>query len=253
MKLTKALGIAGALLIAALVGGTLINSAQAVDEETTVDVETRARYCETFRERFANELGVSVDELTDAGRTAALATIDEADEAGDLDAARAERLRERLRAMDGSCDDLGLGFGRGHGPGHGFGPRTPGDGPGRGQAIGVVRVAANELSLDTIELRDQLTELGSLQAVAEARGVDYATLTETILAEVTEHLEAAVADGLDQARADTILEHVTTWLADGGQLDELGGAGLGPGRGTGPADGHGRGRHGQAEGHGFGR
>jgi hypothetical protein len=229
MKLTKTLGVAGALLISALVGGTLINSASAVDEETDTDSDagTRAAYCETFRESFAAELGVSVDELTEAGKAAAIATVDEAVEAGDLDADRAETLRERIRAHDGTCDGLGLGMGRG--PGFGVGMER---GEGRGIGIGLLRVAADELGMETAELRDELAELDSLRALAEARDVAYDELTAAILEEAQVRLDEAVAEGLDEQRAETMLEHITAWLEDGGQVDDLGG--IGPGQGHGP-------------------
>jgi hypothetical protein len=241
MKLTRTLGVAGALLISALVGGTLIGSTLAVDEETGTDTD-RTAYCESFREAFAEELGVTLDELTTARKAAAIATVDAAEAAGDLDAERADRIRDRIQAADGTCDGLGIGFARGFARGFADGAR-------HAAGVGVMQVAADELGVTAIELRAQLDELGSLEAVAEDRGVDYATLTAAILDAAQARLDEAVADGLDQDRADTMLEHLTSWLEDGGQVDDLGGGGFGPG---GPGHRHGPGGRGPGMGPGWG-
>ena len=52
-----------------------------------------------------------------------------------------------------------------------------------------------------------------------------------MLAAVQADLDAAVADGLDQARADAVIERLTTWLDEGGELGGFGPRPFGPGRG----------------------
>jgi hypothetical protein len=219
MRLTKALGAAGALIIAALVGGTLIGSALATDETDGTDsTSTGTAYCETFRDALASELGVTADELVAAGQAAANATIDAAVAAGDLDEERAEALRERIAEADGSeCIGFGHAFGRGfeHGAVRGF---LGGD---------VFEAAADALGLESADLIGELRDAGSLEALAEAQGVSYDEVKASILAAVQADLDAAVTEGLDQDRADEVIERLTTWLDEGGQVGDGPGLGLG--------------------------
>jgi hypothetical protein len=234
MRLTKTLGIAGALLLSALVGGTLIGSALATDEESDTDASTDTAYCDVFRDTLAAELGVSTNDLTAAGKAAANAAVDAAVAAGDLDGDRAATMRERIEAYDGAgCGWFGKGFGAGFGRGfeNGF---ERGLARGIGGA-GVLESAAEALGMEPSELRESLGEAESLEAIATDQGASYDELKATVLADVQVALDEAVANGLEQERADAMLEHVTTWLDAGGQLDELGGhLGPGMGRGHGP-------------------
>lgn len=224
MRLTKALGFAGALIVAALVGGTLINSTFATDETTdATDTAPGTAYCDVFRDALASELGVTADELTAAGKAAANAAIDAAVSAGDLDADRAATLRERIDAYDG--DGCGL-FGRAGAFGRGFGI-----GMERGIARGflggdVFEAAADALSMPSDELITEIHDAGSLSALAEAQGVAYDDVKTAILAAVQADLDAAVDEGMSQDRADAVIERLSTWLDDGGEVGELG-----PGRG----------------------
>lgn len=223
MRITKMVGAAGALIAAALVGGTLIGSALATDETTdTSGATTEATaYCDVFMDTLAAELGTTRDGLWSAGQAAANAAIDAAVEAGDLDEERAAALRERIAEADGSrCAWLGHGFARGFA-----------QGAARGFAHGllggdVLEAAADALGIESAELIGQVREAGSLQALAEAQGASYDEVRAAILAAVESDLDAAVAEGMAQERADAALERVTTWLDEGGEV-----AGLHPGRG----------------------
>jgi hypothetical protein len=244
MRITKALGFAGALIVAALVGGTLINSTFATDETTDA---TDTAYCDVFRDALASELGVTADELTAAGKSAANAAIDAAVAAGDLDEDRAATLRERIEAYDG--DGCGM-FGRAGAFGRGFGigmergiARDFGLGMERGIARGflggnVFEAAADALNMASDELIADVHETGSLEALADAQGVAYDDVKASILAAVQVDLDAAVDEGMAQDRADAVIERLSTWLDDGGEVGELG-----PGRG---------GHHGPMRGGGFG-
>ena len=225
MRLTKALGAAGALIIAALVGGTLIGSALATDEvQGTDSTSTGTAYCETFRDALASELGVTSDVLVAAGQAAANATIDAAVSAGDLDEERADALRERIAEADGSeCIGFGHAFGRGFGIGFERGAI-------RGFLGGdVFEAAADALGLESADLIGELRDAGSLEALAESQGVSYGEVKASILAAVQADLDAAVADGLDEERADEIIERLTSWLDEGGQIGDLAGRRFGPG------------------------
>jgi len=217
MRLTKTLGIAGALLLSAIVGGTLIGSALATDEEPTSGTAIDAgAYCDTFMSTFADELGVTRDALIPAGQAAANAAIDAAVEAGDLSEERAASLRERIDAYDGDgCAFLGsFRAGVGHGFGQGFG-----HGWARGFMGGdVLEAAADALGLESAALIEQLRDADSLEALAAEQGVAYDEVKASIVAAVQADLDAAAGEGMDQERADAVIERLTTWLDEGGVL-----------------------------------
>ena len=211
MRLTKTLGMAGALILSALVGGTLIGSALAQDTETDATV---GAYCDTFMDAFASELGATRDEVVAAGKAAANAAVDAAVAAGDLTEERAATIRERIEAADGSgcvfggAFRLGFGHGFGHGLGRGF---LGGD---------VFEAAADALGLESADLIGRLDEAGSLEALATEQGISYDEVKASILAAVQADLDAAVAEGnLEQERADSIAERLTTWLDEGGTFE----------------------------------
>ena len=212
MRLTKSLGFAGALILSAIVGGTLIGSALATDEDATTG--EASEYCDVFMDTLASELGTDRDGLVAAGKAAALAAVDAAVAAGDLTEERATAARERIEAYDGSgCGFFGhgIGFERGfvHGVGRGF---LGGD---------VFEAAAEALGIESSELIGQLRDAGSLEALAEELGEDYDTVTASVLAAVEADLDAAVSEGLSQERADAALERLTTWLDEGGEVGGL--------------------------------
>lgn len=211
MRLFKTLGFAGALVAAALVGGTLIGSAFAVEDGTQTDA-ARGEYCDVFMDALASELGTDRDGLVTAGRAAANAAVDAALEAGDMSEERAAAVRERIAAHDGEgCGLFGKGFGRGfhHGMARGF------------LGGNVFEAAADALGLESSQLIGQVRDTGSLEALATEQGAAYDDVRASILAEVQADLDAAVAEGMSQERADAVIERLTTWLDEGGQLDGL--------------------------------
>ena len=233
MRLTKVLGAAGALILTALVGGTLIGSALAADETDPTTAEGGA-YCEAFMDAFASELGVTRDALVDAGKAAANAAIDAAVAAGDLSEERAAALRERIDAAEGNgCGLFRAGWvhGFGHGLERGF---FGGD---------VFGAAADALGIETSELIGQLRDAGSLEALAEQLGISYDEVNAAVLEAIRADLDAAVDEGLSQERADAAIEHLTEWLDNGGEIGGLrphrGAPGAWGPWGDGPQDGSG--------------
>ena len=216
MRLTKSLGLAGALILSAIVGGTLIGSALATDEDATTG--EASEYCDVFMDTLASELGTDRDGLVAAGQTAALAAVDAAVEAGDLTEDQAGAARERIEAYDGSgCGFFGHGIGVERGSERGFA-----HGFGRGFLGGdVFEAAAEALGIETSELIGQLGDAGSLQALADELGVSYDTVKASVLEAVQADLDAAVAEGMSQERADATIERVTTWLDEGGEVGGL--------------------------------
>jgi hypothetical protein len=235
MRLPKLLGAAGALILSALIGGTLITTVLASDDSDVTDPSAAdAGYCDTFMDAFAAELGTTRDGVLEAGKAAANAAIDAAVAAGDLSDDRAAALRERIDAAEGhGCGLLGIGWARGfhHGVARGvFG-------------ADVFEAAADALGIDSAELIGQVRDAGSLQALAEQLNVAYDGVKAAVLAAVRADLDSAVDEGLSPERADAAIERLTSWLDDGGQLPGPGRASVGgpshEERHTGPFGGEG--------------
>jgi hypothetical protein len=205
---------AAALVAAALIGGTLIGSATAssgtppVDAGSTLAEIGDGAYCELYLDALAAELGVEAAELAPAARTAATTTITAMIENGDIPADVGQRMLDRLADAAGSgCAALGLRFSRAlHAAGVADRLHDAGS------------AAADALGIEASELRQRQRDGESLAEIAEAEGVDYATVSAAILAATQADLDAAVEAGrLTQTRANRMLERVTDWLDAGGE------------------------------------
>lgn len=206
MGFTRALGIAGALIVSAVVGGTLIGSTLAQDDVTDA-TDAATPYCDTFMDTLATELGTTRDGLLTAGKAAANAAIDAAVEAGDLTGKRAADVRERIEEADGTgCRWFGPGFARGfgHGLARGF---LGGD---------VLEAAADALGVESSDLVTELRDADSLEAVAADHSIAYDDVKAAVLGAVQADLDAS---DVDPDRADAVIERLTQWLDNGGQLD----------------------------------
>ncbi len=215
----RIIGLAGAMVISALVGGALIGAVAAAPAPTApvrfdpVAAAATAsaasdrpvgEACATFRATFAANLGVTEVEMAAAARKAAAATIDKAVADGTLAKTAADRLKARLEAAP--ADGCGIFAGW-----RVMGARA---------AINVARdglsAAADALKLTPAELRAELRGGKTLKDVAAAHGVPYATVSDAISNAVKADLDAAVKAGnLKQARADRILARLEQRLADG--------------------------------------
>ena len=115
MPSLRTAGLAGLLVAAALVGGTIIGSvaaatappashalpAPAAAASAAPDRTAKvAEYCAAFRKAFAADLGVDESALAPAAKKAAIATIDAAVAAGDMPQAAGDRLKARIEAAD---------------------------------------------------------------------------------------------------------------------------------------------------------
>jgi ribosomal protein S20 len=215
MSHLRTVGLAGALVISALVGGTLISTVAAGTAPATADPTVVAAApsgaparqggaaCATFRAALAANLGVTDAELVAAARTAAATTIDKAVTDGDMTKAAGDRRKARLEAAptDGCAMFAGWRAATAR------------------AAIGVARdgltAAAEVLKLTPAELRAELRGK-TLKDVAAAHDVPYATVTGAVVAAVKADLDKAVAAGnLKQVRADRVLERLEKRLADG--------------------------------------
>lgn len=223
MRMAKLITGAGLLVVASVIGGTLIGGALAAPGSTSNNLETTdaqggpwlggaaGEYCDVYLDTLASELGVSRDEFLPASKAAAIAAIDAAVEGGDLDEDRAAQLKERIEGIDeagcGLIGALGKSFARGfgHGFGHGF------------VSADVLDAAADALGLDSAALLGELADGSSLEEVAGSQDVAYDTVKTAVTDALQEDLDEAVAEGLDQERADMVMLRVQTWLDEGGE------------------------------------
>ena len=223
MRMAKLITGAGLLVIASVIGGTLIGGVLAAprgasSNEAVTDAhggpwlgDAAGEYCDVYLDTLASELGVERDAVLPASKAAAIAAIEAAVEGGDLDEDRADQLIERIESMEeagcGFIGALGKSFmrGFGHGIGHGF------------VGADLLDAAANALGMRSAELLSQMADDNSLEVIAAEQGVAYERVKAAVTDALQEELDAAVDEGLDQDRADQMMLRVQTWLDEGGE------------------------------------
>ncbi len=224
MKNLKTLGIAGGFVTAALIGGTLISAVAAAPSASnpsstaglTKDAVDSAKYCTTWQQTFATELGVSVDKLVPAAKAATLSAVDAAVKNGDLPSDVADRIKTQVNAANGDgCRLLG-GFLHGI-AGHGIRADARHD---------LVGAAATALGMPPADLVKALRSGDSLKKIATDQKVSYDTVSKAITDAAKADLDALVTAGrLTQARADAMLTRLTDALKTG-DFPHLAGFGL---------------------------
>ncbi len=125
MSKLRLAGFSGALVVAALVGGTVINAVAAAPASpsrasvaapaaapTAATTGPAAEYCATYRAAFAKALGVTEDALKAAAKQALADTIDKAAADGDLAKAAADRLKARVAASTADGCKVLAGWGQ---------------------------------------------------------------------------------------------------------------------------------------------
>jgi hypothetical protein len=216
MSKLRPAAMAGALLIAAL-GGTVIPAALAapavpaplpatptVAEPTPGTGDAAGEYCAAFRTALAANLHVSSDELTTAVKAAIGTALDGVVDDGELTRAAADRILARVAAADGGNCGLFAGW------------RAKVARGALQVAKDVREAAAEALGVTSAQLRADLRAGKSLEDIAEAHNVPYATVSAVAAAAVKADLDAAVAAGtITQARADRIMARVTARLDAG--------------------------------------
>jgi ribosomal protein S20 len=222
MSRSRTAAIAALLVLAAVIGGTVIDSVAAATSSgraaagaTAAPVEvappagpatgqaTPSPACTAFRAAFAAALGVAESALTPAAKTAAKQVVDSALAAGRITATQADRIKARIDEQAG--DGCGILSGRA---------------AAAAGALGVVRdgidAAAAALKLSRAQLVAKVRAGQTLQSIASDAGVPYETVTAAVIAAVKQDLDAAVAKGtIRQVRADRVLGRLQQNLAEG--------------------------------------
>jgi hypothetical protein len=212
MKSLKTLGIAGSLIAAALVGGTLISAASAAPSSSQssgsalANDAAKGAYCTTWKTTFADQLGVSVDKLLPAAKAASIAAVDEAVKNGDLTADEATAIKARINAATGDgCKFLG-----------GFLQRFGQDHPLAGGRHDLLDAAAGALGITSEDLVSALRNGDSLKQIATDHKVSYDTVSLAVVTAARTDLDALVKNGkITQAREDTMLARLKDALAAG--------------------------------------
>jgi hypothetical protein len=236
MKSLKILGGAGALVAAALIGGTLMSVVSAAPGTTpssaggqatggqartpaTTTTGQPGTYCQTYLDAFAQQLGVDESALVPAAKAAADATIDQMVTDGKLTQAAATALKQRIDSANG--DGCGLLAARWRQALQRYGVRQLGQ--------DMFQAAATTLKLTPAQLRDDLRGGDSLKQIARDQGVAYDTLTTAIVDAAKADLDKAVAAGKISADRETaILDRISKALQDGQLWNRPGHAGNGP-------------------------
>ena len=240
MSTFRMTGFAALLLVAALVGGTIIGSVAAAtsprmasrDRVATAAASPAAaarvpgEACAAFRRAFAANLGVEESALAPAAKAASIATIDAAVAEGRITKAVGDRLRTRIeKAEADGCALLGGRLGR-------VGAAA------LGVAKDGLKAAADALDMTPAELGAKLRGGASLKEVVAAKVVPYETVSAAVVAAVKSELDAAVAAGtIRQARADRVLTRLERNLADGRLRDPRPATPAGPASSAAPAAG----------------
>jgi uncharacterized protein YidB (DUF937 family) len=215
----------------ALLGRPLITSAQTSDDSTTT-TEAPDEGGRLHRgglrfglEAAAEALGISADDLRSAledGKTIAdLAEERGVDVQTVIDAMVAdatERIDQRAAEAKEDLSERISDLVNGEVPDH------PGPGP-RGGIRAGLDAAAEALGISVDDLRSALRDDQTIADVAEEHGVDVQTVIDAMVAEATQRIDQAVADGdLDADRAAQIKEDLPERLTDlvNGELPRFG-------------------------------
>jgi uncharacterized protein (DUF2267 family) len=153
----------------------------------------------------AEERGVELQTVVDAMVTAGTERIDEAladgrideDEANELKAELPDRVNDVVQREGWPWGPGRWGWGEGR-----WGWWGPGPGPG---GLGGLDAAAEALGIEEDALWDALRDGRSIADVAAEQGVDLQAVQEALVAEATERIDAALADGrLDEDEANEL-------------------------------------------------
>lgn len=194
------LALAGGGVAGAVLGTPNLSLAQDSEETSTTAADAtnhpRFEHRGEGLEAAADAIGISVDELVTALRDGQ--SIAQVAEANDVDvqtvidamvANGTDRLEEAIAELPDRIAELVQREGFPDRPGHG-GPGGHGGDRGAG-----LDAAAEVIGVSADELRAALKDGSSLAELAEANGVDVQDVIDALVAEATDRLDQAVADG----------------------------------------------------------
>ncbi len=189
---------------------------------------------QSFWTALAGKLGISLEQLTSAVKSAAKDVVSSELTAGHITQDQATQMNTRV---DQWQPGQGLPFGHGGGRGHG----GPGDfgGPNGGQAV--FDAAAKALGMTTADLQTALQSGQTLSAIAQSKGVSADTVKAAIVAAKKAEVDAAVTAGRLTANQATQIKQQIDQEAATQTLDNMLHGGRGHGGPGGPGGPGGRG------------
>lgn len=209
MKLRSKLAVAAAavvVLAAGSIGAVAMTSAQTATQTPAGDSQ-KQQVRDDFLKRFADNLNISVDQLTSASKQAADATVDDLVSQGKINADQAAKLKDRIDNSDG----LGLGALRGARAR----ARVREELLQRLRAV-VVQSSAKAIGITPAELRTDLRNGQSIAEVAASKNVSLDSVKSQITTDVKAKLDAAVQNGrITQTQEDNALQKLAA------KLDEI--------------------------------
>jgi hypothetical protein len=165
--------------------------------------------CQDLESKLAANLGVTTDALEAAIKKTILQEIDAAEQAGTLTADQAQQARDRVN----NSTDICAGFGGGMG---GPGGQRPAAGQGGDRTAmmfggAVYDAVANYFQITTDQLKQDATDLGTLQAIAAKYGKDNATDKAKLEAAIEKALTDELTQrGVPQEMIDQIVSQFKT-------------------------------------------
>lgn len=190
------LAAAGAIVFAGVAGATGYASAQEPGSTPTpTKHEKRIQRRDNFLGRVAANLGVTLDQLKQAFKSAATQALDDAVANGDITQAQADKIKANIE----SGKNLGL-------------REAIGKGGRRAKMVqrlrnGIVNSAATALNMSPEDLKAQLK---SGKSIADVAGANLDAVKTQITNDATAKLDAAVAaHKMTQAQADKVLKALT--------------------------------------------
>ena len=215
MKKKIMIAVAALALVGLLAGVAVAQAASPADKGGA------PAFFQTFLEKFAANLGVDKDKVSEALKQTQEQMIDEAVQEGKMTSDEAAKLKERIQ--NNACPFLGpMGPFGGH-RGGGFG------GP-NGTLL------AQVLGMSEDELKAQLKDGKKIQDLVQEKGLTMEQVWEKMKKLRIQQIQQAVTEGkLDQEKASAMIERIQN--APQGPLGKGRGEGLGLGKG--PGRGHG--------------
>jgi polyhydroxyalkanoate synthesis regulator phasin len=191
--------------ITALVAVLAVGAVAAVSAQTpTPSTGNKALdLWERMHEAIAKALGITVEQYDSAVDTARDDVLKQAVDEGLLTQEQADRMAERWQDGMGSMGMSGRG-----GRGGGFGGRGGYMMGGSGESV-LLSVAAEKLGMTVEELQTELEADKTIADVAEAKGVELATIIDAYVAAKQEQVQQMVTDGrITQEQADKMIENL---------------------------------------------
>jgi len=187
--------VAGIAALVALLGVAVVG-AMAFAQEPEDGADWPFNFREKLHQAVADVLGITIGEYDAAVETARDQVLGEAVTEGWLTQGQADRMRER--AEEGFGPGMG-GMFQGGRRGGMFGPEDS-----------FISVAADELGMTVQDLVVELQDSKTIADVAADKDVDPQVIVDAFVAQHTERLNEAVADGrITQKQADLMTEQMT--------------------------------------------